>query len=352
MIASRILIVRLGAMGDILHALPAVTALRAALPAAHIAWAVEPRWAALLRSENAVPDAETATEMPVVSRVWLVPAKRWSRAPVSPRTFAEIRNLARELRVEKYDLACDLQGAVRSAFIGKLARPGKLVGEADPREPIARHLFDERVSTKGTHVVEQALEVMSAAIGTALPMVVPVLPIDKSAESWRDNLVGDARYVVINPGAGWGAKRWPPERYAGLARGLAERGYGVFINASPEERELGETVVAASRGAARLVVCGIGELISLLRRARLFIGGDTGPLHVAAALQRPCVGIYGPTDPARNGPFGTRNRVLRHPDSKRNHARRDAAEAGLMTISVADVLSAAEELLGPGEDDL
>lgn len=335
-------------MGDILHAMPAVTALRAALPSAEIAWVVEPRWSALLRADSAAANAECPSEMPIVSRIFLAPAKRWSRAPFSMRTLHEVRALTRALRQRKYDLAIDLQGAVRSAFVGKLAQPKKLAGEAEPRERIARYVFKQRVATKGVHVVEQALEVTSAAVGLALPMIPPFLPIDADAERWRNTLAGDARYVVINPGAGWGAKRWPPERYALVARALAERGYQVYINASAEERELGEAVVAAS-GTARLVVCSIGELISLMRRASLFVGGDTGPLHLAAALLRPCVGIYGPTDPARNGPFGTPNRVLRHPESKRDHSRRSETEAGMMTIDAGDVVNAADELLAKTE---
>ena len=326
-------------MGDILHALPAVTALRAALPAAEIAWVVEPRWVDLLRSENAL-----SAEMPVVNRVHLAPAKRWSRAPLSPRTFGEIRQLTRVLRQEKYEIAIDLQGAVRSAFIARLARPRTMAGEAAPREPIARHLFTQQIATKGVHVVEQALEVTSAAVGIPLPMIPPALPVDEKAEQWRDATV-KRRYAVINPGAGWGAKRWPPDRYAQVARALAERGYQVFINASAEEHELGNSVISASGGAAQMVACSIGELTSLLRRASLFIGGDTGPLHLAAALQRPCVGIYGPTDPARNGPFGTASRVLRHPESTRDHSRRHETEAGMMTISAPDVIAACDDLL-------
>jgi heptosyltransferase-1 len=332
-------------MGDILHALPAVTALRAALPSAEIAWVVEPRWSALLRADSAAENAESTVAMPVVNHIFLAGAKRWSRAPLAPRTLGEIRTLAREMRREEYNLAIDLQGAVRSGFIARMARPGTLVGEESPREPIARHLFDQRVATKGVHVVEQALEVTSAAVGISLPMVSPALPIDPDAERWRDNVVSKTRYAVINPGAGWGAKRWPADRYAEVARALAERGYQVFINASAEEAELGNAVAAASGGSARLLACSIGELTSLLRRASLFVGGDTGPLHLAAALQRPCVGIYGPTDPARNGPFGTASRVLRHPESKRDHSRRDETEAGLMTISSEDVVAAADDLL-------
>jgi heptosyltransferase-1 len=153
--------------------------------------------------------------------------------------------------------------------------------------------------------------------------------------------------VLINPGAGWGAKRWPAERYAAVARGLIDRGLRVLVNAGPGEKSLAEAI-AQSTGATA-VSCSLEQLIALMRRTKLAIAGDTGPLHLACALGRPVVGIYGPTDPSRNGPFGTRFRVLRSPTSRRDHARHAAPEAGLLTILPDDVLRAADELLGEDE---
>jgi heptosyltransferase-1 len=156
--------------------------------------------------------------------------------------------------------------------------------------------------------------------------------------------IGD--FVILNPGAGWGAKRWPAERYAEVANGLANLGVRSIINYGPGEAELARVAEAASRGAAQAMSCTISELIALTRRARLFIGGDTGPLHLAAALRVPVVAIYGPTDPARNGPYGTRSVVLRSRGSVTSHMRRAAADEGMLGIGSEAVVAAAGRLLG------
>jgi heptosyltransferase-1 len=172
--------------------------------------------------------------------------------------------------------------------------------------------------------------------------------VDPAFEAWaREILPAPASHpaVLINPGAGWGAKRWPIERYAAVAKALNERGLRVLVNAGPGEEPLAEAVAQQSGGAATSLACSVGQLIALTRRVSLAIAGDTGPLHLACALGRPVVGIYGPTDPSRNGPFGTNFRVLRSPQSRRDHTRHAAPEAGLLTIQPEDVLQAAEELL-------
>jgi heptosyltransferase-1 len=265
-----------------------------------------------------------------------------------PETLLDIARVRRELRAERYDVCVDLQGAVRSAVIGRWAGAARMIGEAEPREASARWLFGERIGTSGRHVIEQSIEVMNAVVGERLSMTSPLLPRNAASERWADSrLAGGLRapFVIINPGAGWGAKRWPPERYGLVAKGLAAMGYGVVVNAGPEEQELGAEVVAASGGLAMAVGPGLGELIALTRRASLTIAGDTGPLHLACALGKPVVGIYGPTDPARNGPLACDFRVLRHPESRRDHSRRSEPEAGLLTITPEEVLSAAEDLL-------
>jgi heptosyltransferase-1 len=342
----RLLILRLGAMGDILHALPAVTALRAAHPEWFIGWAVEPRWRSLLAAESKTGDAGRGAEMPLVDRLHRIPAKQWGRAPLTRRTLSEVAASRRELRAEQYDVCIDLQGAVRSAWIGRWARPKRMIGEAHPREAIARWLFNERIATRGVHVIEQALEVAAAAAHEQLTFIPPLFPHDPAAEAWCDALQLERHpFVLVNPGAGWGAKRWPAERYGEVARALSGQGFEVLVNAGPAERELAEAMVVASGGRARRVDPTLGQLIALTSRATLMIAGDTGPLHLACALGKPVVGIFGPTDPARNGPFGCAFRVLRHPESKRDHSRRSEPEAGLLTITAADVLRAVKELL-------
>ncbi len=336
----RVLIVRLGAMGDILHALPAVAALREAHPDWYIGWAVEPRWQALLAGDPG--------EMPLVDRIHLVNAKAWARAPFDRQTVAQVRTLRRELRSERYDLCIDLQGAVRSAVAGRLAGAARMIGEASPREGIARWLFDERIVTHGVHMIEQAVEVCNAAAGDTLVPILPPLPVTQEAEAWAAAALrstGNLPTVLLSPGAGWGAKRWPAERYGAVAANLYAQGYGVLVNAGPDEQGMASEVVRASGGVAQAPEFTLERLIALTRRVCLLIAGDTGPLHLACALGKPVVGIYGPTDPARNGPFGVPFRVLRHPESKRDHTRHAEPEAGLLTITPEQVTAAANELL-------
>jgi len=229
-------------------------------------------------------------------------------------------------------------------------------------------------------VIEQDVELASAVAGDDLAPAPPRLPVDQAAEAWADQILtrgvsppgppraglrpgggepGPPRTgpgpwgailpaVLINPGAGWGAKRWPVERYAAVAQGLIDRGLHVLVNAGPGEEPLAEAIAHATGGAVTPLTCTMEQLISLTRRVALVIAGDTGPLHLACALVRPVVGIYGPTDPRRNGPFGTSFRVLRSPESRRDHTRNRAPEAGLLTIGPEDVLRAADELLAEG----
>jgi heptosyltransferase-1 len=331
-------------MGDVLHAMPAVAALRARLPECDIGWVIEPRWAPLLRANGGAPGTPA---MPLVNAVHTANARGWARQPLVPSTWRAMRGLRQELRAERYELAIDLQGAVRSALIGR-ASGAELVGEAEPRERPARWFFRGRVQTRGVHVIEQAAEVVGGATGLTLVPVLPPLPLDCAAETRVANMLpGSEPLVALHPGAGWGAKRWPVARYGTLAAALKAQGYGVVVNRAPGEEQLADEVVRESGGAAVAVTMDLAELIAMTRRSVLTIGGDTGPLHLACALGRPVVGIYGPTDPARNGPWGVPFRVLRHPDSRRDHSRRSAPEAGLLTIEPDEVLAAANELLDP-----
>jgi heptosyltransferase-1 len=364
----RLLVVRLGAMGDILHALPAVTALRRMHPGWIIDWVVEPRWRALLSAELnpegsadfdpriksagsmrlSAPEAQPVQAQPVVDQLHLAPTKHWRGAPLSLNTIHEISALRRALRAGAYDTVLDLQGAIRSAVVARLAGSRRLIGEEAPRERAARLFYTERVSTHSAHVIEQDIELAAAVAGDDLRPTAPWLPVDPAAETWADGILplqpGPAT-VLVNPGAGWGAKRWPVERYTAVARELINRGMRIVVNTGPGEEPLAQAIVAGTAGAAIPLTCTLEQLISLTRRVSLIIAGDTGPLHLACALGRPVVGIYGPTDPSRNGPYGTRFRVLRSPESRRDHSRHAAPEAGLLTIQPEDVLQAANELL-------
>ena len=368
--------VRLGAMGDILHALPAVTALRQAHPSWHIAWVVEPRWQALLNAgdkgtrdegnEKAGNEGPTnhgtespadrgsaevrGSAMPVVDKVHFAAMRDWKRHPLNPKTFGEIKWLRDKLRAANYDAVLDLQGAIRSAATAQMTGCRRIIGEAHPREWPAQWMFSERITTHGAHVIEQDVELASAVAGDRLAPVDPMLPFDPEAERWyyaqiapQNAQAAPRPIALITPGAGWGAKRWPPDRFAGVARGLAQRGFRVLVNAGPGEESLAAPIVAT--GAATALSTTLPQLIALTRRVALCVAGDTGPLHLACAMGRPVVGIYGPTDPSRNGPFGTRARVLRSPGSRRDHSRRPDPDPGLLTITPDDVLRAADELM-------
>src|SRR5258707_9607101 len=193
--------------------------------------------------------------------------------------------------------------------------------------------------TKGVHVVQQALELAQAVIERSVPAPKVDFPMDSDAENKITALVGESRdFAILNPGAGWGAKQWPVERYGLVASELAKDGLRSLINYGPGEEELAIAVESSSEGAARKISCSVSELIALTRRARLFIGGDTGPMHLAAALKIPVVAIFAPTNPARNGPFGTRSIVLRSASSMTDHTRHREPEQGLLEITAYEVV--------------
>ena len=343
-------------MGDILHALPAVTALRQTHPCWVIDWVVEPRWSALLAAEGSTGRGVTRCDMapnpaqPLVDQIHWAATKQWRKAPFSAQTRHEIKTLRQALQDGNYDVTIDLQGAIRSAVVGSFAGSRRRIGEEEPREGAARWFFTDLIATRGAHVIEQDVELAASIAGDDLHPVQPWLPVDLAAEAWADGISpeGGKPAVLINPGAGWGAKCWPVERYAAVAQDLIHRGFCVLINVGPGEEPLADAFIQSTNGAVVPLHCSLAQLIAISRRLALMIGGDTGPLHLACALGRPVVGIYGPTDPSRNGPYGTRFRVLRSPESRRDHSRKKEPEAGLLTIQPEDVLRAADELLSLG----
>ncbi len=362
----KVLIVRVGAMGDVLHGLPAVAALREKIPDCFIGWAVEPRWSALLvastphlnRDEAAIEMGHPDFLHPIVDRIHPVPTREWKRRPFSFATLCEIATLRRETMAEKYDLCIDLQGSIRSAVIGRMAQARHFLGSRRPAERPARALYGERVSVEAVHVIEQACELIAAALTDSwdpaeeLRPARVTLPRDAEAEVWADRKlaelgVGEDGFVLLAPTAGWGAKQWPVERYRKLAARLHTAGYTVLVNAG-SKADSAVTQAVAAEAPAQVVECGLAQLVALTRRAKLVVGGDTGPVHLAAALGRPVVGLYGPTDPRRNGPYfpGSRVRVLRHASSRLDHARHAQTEPGLARITEDEVIAAAFELLG------
>jgi heptosyltransferase-1 len=346
-----LLMVRLSAMGDIIHTLPAAAALRAAFPRATIGWLVEERWAELLCTLRYPRSGKRSSQRPLIDCVHSVNTAEWRRSMFSFNTWQQMASGLSELRGIRYEVAIDFQGAVRSALLARWSGAPIVYGSAQPRENAASMFYSRQVLGSGTHVVEQALALAQAVTkqsGSDSPVE---FPLDFDAEQKLKSLIaGMPDFAILSPGAGWGAKQWPADRYGAVARALAIDGVQSLINYGPGEGELAAAVESASAGAARKIACSVAELIALTRHARLFIGGDTGPLHLAAALRVPVVAIFGPTNPARNGPFGTKAVVLRSPSSITNHSRLRDPEHGLLEISPEEVIAAARQLLQTHRD--
>lgn len=329
-------------MGDVLHALPAVAAMRKAYPEWQIGWVIEPRWRPLLEA--------FCGANPIVNSVYLAETRRWKEKPLSPETLSGIAGLRQQMREGKFDLCVDMQGSIRSAVIGRMAAAAEFAGPAEPRERQAGWLYKRKLSTAATHVVEQGCDLLGQALGISLkPAGIDFPAISEAGQACdavlRNLSIGKTGYALIAPTAGWGAKQWPAERFGAVAQELGRRGIRTVVNASTEADPVARKVVDVSGGFAATIPADIPLLIELTRRANLVIAGDTGPLHLAAAMRRPVVALFGPTDPARNGPYGTAARVLRHGGERRDHRRLAEPEAGLLQITVDEVVAAAEELL-------
>jgi lipopolysaccharide heptosyltransferase I len=334
---ERILLVRISAMGDVIHAIPAFAALRAAFPEASIGWAIEERWRPLLPAG--------------VDMVHTVRTKAWRKQPFAASTWREIRDSRRQIKAAAYDLAVDVQGAIRSGVISWWSNAPQRVGFAKPRESQSTMFYTNKISATRRHVIEQNLELVASITGE--PYLVyrsAEIPVSSAARTFLRRLEGDGflrtgGYAILNPGAGWGAKCWPTERYASVAKALRENGVPSLVNYGPGEEDMALAVEQQSHGAARKITCTLEELVGVTKHARLFIGGDTGPMHLAAHFGVPVVALFGPTDPGRNGPYGTRSMVLRNTESKTSYSHTSDAHQGLMGVSIDEVVSAAQKLL-------
>jgi heptosyltransferase-1 len=289
----------------------------------------------------------------LVDKIHTVNTKVWRSSPFSNQTWEQMAAGLSHLRAGRYEIAADFQGAARSALIARWSGAPVIYGVAQPRENVASLFYTRQVLARGVHIVEQNLSLAEGIARQPLEISPAKFPFDEAAERECERRLMDqdiAKFVLLNPGAGWGAKQWPAERYGYVAKQLAENGFKTLINCGPGEKNLAQAVESNSGGAAEEIACSLTQLIAITRRAALFIGGDTGPMHLAAALGIPVVGIFGPTNPARNGPFGTRSIVLRSPSSPTSHSRRVEPDPGLLEISSDQVLAAARQLLRSSRD--
>lgn len=332
--SPRIMIVRLSAIGDVIHGLPVLNALRERFPRAMLAWVVETPAAELLRGHQALDELIT------VPKGWLTKPK-------------EVLALRRKLRALKVDVTLDLQGLTKSAVAAWLSGARRRIGFGDGNaRELSRWFYTEKVKSHSQHVVDVYLELLRAS-GIESPEVrfeIADHRSDRIAAKEKVRQVGCQRgFCVINPGAGWPSKRWPTDRYAAVARYLGEE-WGLaslVVWAGDDGRSWAEEVVAGSEEHGRLAPeMSLAELAALLRRARFYLGSDSGPLHLSVAVGTPSIGLYGPWPAERHGPYGpghvaVQKLVCEGSTRKRRHASTKFMEA----IDVESVVAACEQVL-------
>ena len=327
------LLVRLSSIGDVVHTLPALAALHRA--GWEVDWLVEPPSRVLLDGN------------PLLAQVKSVPSRK-------ALGWREALSTVRSLRARRYDVALDFQGLWKSAAWARVSGARRVVGweSGSRREPASAVLVPERaVRSGGGHVIDKNLALLlSLGIDAGELREFP-LPLSAEAVARVDaGLVGKdgGGLVVLNPGGGWASKLWPVERYGELATGLRALGLRPLVTWGPGEEGLADRVVAASGGsAARSFPTTLLDYVEIARRARLVVAADTGPLHLACAVGSPVVALFGPTEPARNGPFAREDVVIRRtPSCAPCYSRTCVRHAGVMGgIGVAEVLAAAERRL-------
>jgi heptosyltransferase-1 len=312
---ARILVVRFGAMGDILHAMPAVATLRHAFPGARISWAVHPKWRDLLEGGG------LADELIFVNR----------------RSLSSLSAAWGALRRERFDLVFDFQGLIQSALVSRIARSETIYGfhVSQAREKLAAMFYSKPVLTASAHVVDRNLEIAAAAGAT------PAVKEFALPPGRGEGVLPAGRFVLASPFAGWASKQWPMEHYALLARRVRhELGAPLVLNGAPaQEKALREVP------SAEVHISSVSGLIDATRRAAAVLGVDSGPMHLAAALGKPGVALFGPTDPARNGPYSSLITVLRLPGVKTTYERRSALDESLRGLTPDQVFAALKDRL-------
>ena len=346
----RILIVRLGAVGDCVHVLPALTALREHFPRAHIGWLIEDKSESLIRSHPLLDEV-----IVLARRRWASDSRRLVRLPRAVRDV--VRSIA-NLRTKRYDVAIDFQGNCRSGLWAFLSGARERIGFAGHTQREANYLLMRRhirPPRERLHKVEKNLSLLRG-IGIHPGRLKPVLPPRdqeaKTVQKWADmnGLVADLPTAAIHPGVSrFGFfKRWPAEAYAQLARRLDQEGVQSVITWGPGEREEAERIRTLAAGTAILgpETRSLLALAEVLRRCQLFVGSDSGPLHLASAAGTPTIALFGPKDPVRYGPLGAPSQIVRAGVECSPCLRRSCSDPVCMTTLSPDrVATAALALL-------
>ena len=345
--SPKILIIRLSSLGDILHTLPAFSALRAAYPDSTIEWLVSHRCSFLLKAVRGI-DA-----------IHVLDTSSLLRLPPDGQAWRRLWRLLRDLRSRRFDLVLDFQGLLKTALLGLLSGSGTRFGFSGElvRERPAHWFYHRALEKPPEPVHVSALNQMLAALAGARPASSSVaFPVSEEDCRLVDSLLNQAQmkeFVVINPGGGWPTKTWKAERYGGLAKRIqAELGIQVAVTTGPGEESLYWKIAeACGEPFPHHFPVSFLQLVPLLRKARLFIGGDTGPFHLACALGTAVVGIFGPTSPIRNGPWTDGEEVVSHvlPCSY-CYGRTCSAKNECMDITVDEVFAGVIRRLGIPED--
>ncbi len=335
----RFLVVRLGSLGDIVHTFPAVAGLRDSFPNSEIVWLTHPRWRFLVESSA------------LTSQVWTI----------ETRTLSSIRGIVRQIRSARWDAAIDYQGLWKSAALPFLGGIKRRIGFSSDtiREYGVPVLYTERVRSAAAHIADQNGE-LSLRAGARDPVAsfrLDVSQEDEAAVLAELQKSGLGRYLVLSPGGGWRSKCWPPERFGSLCRLIHDSlGLRCVINYGPGEDDLVAAIRATSGNADPLPYdAPLNRLMALLRNALCIVGGDTGPLHLAVTLGTRAVVLFGPTDPARNGPYrgagspgsqAGEDIVLRSPGAHTTYKRGEQSDPSMLEISVEAVFDAVRRCIG------
>jgi heptosyltransferase-1 len=309
--SRRILVVRLGAMGDLIHTLPAVAWLKQSHPDGHLTWLVEPQWAPLL------------AENPYVDRV--VTLRR--------KSLAGLLETRRELCAGRYDFAVDFQGLLKSAIAARSAHPERIFGfhQSQVRERLAALFYSHKTVATSAHVVDRAMELAAACAGHATPSAERLFPLPPGR---AESSLPEGAFVLASPLAGWKSKQWPMAHYRDLAVLLREQLHLPLVLDGPPGADFSQAAAALPHYSS------LQGLIHATRRAAAVIGVDSGPLHLAAALGKPGIALFGPTDPARNGPYGESLRVLRTTSAATTYKRGTSIDSSMRDLSPQQVFDA------------
>jgi len=302
---QNILIIKLGSIGDVVHTLPTLHSLRKNFPQAHIAWVIEPKSRDILINH---PDLNEIITFERTNSTW--------------RTIGAFFRLVKKLRRNKYDCVLELQGNLKGGLLAWLTGSSSRLGFEAGSSRVERFstLFTNIKVEEGDvpHILERNLN-FARKLGVedreiSFPMAIGREEKEYIGSFLKEKGISDRQIVILHPGVTWDTKRWPRERYARLAEEIQGRfeNVAVVLTYGPGERYLAEDIRKLSRSSPIVSPpTTLGQLIALLERSQVFVSSDTGPLHIAAALGKRVIGLYGPVDSRRNGPYGRGNFVIK-----------------------------------------